>query len=78
MNTLNEYEELKKIGYDGFANYYLQQCDETLSSLTIKDDESDVHIYTKLVEVDSKLGTPAIHQLLRLLNHSLRLDLLKV
>ena len=73
MNTLDEYEALKRKGYVGFANNYLQDCVKSKS-----DDEIDIEIYTELVQLDSKLGTTATEQLFRLLNISVRLDLLKV
>ena len=69
----NGYEELKKRGFVGFANRYLQTCVNSKS-----DDEIDIQVYSELVQLDSKLGTPASEQLFRLLKHSLRMDLLKV
>ena len=73
MNTLNQYEGLKKKGYAGFASDYSQACVKSES-----DDKIDIQVYTKLVQLDSKLGTTSSEQLFWLLNFSLRLDLFKV
>ena len=73
MNTLNEYEGLKKKGHAGFASDYSQACVKSES-----DDKIDIQVYTKLVQLDSKLGTTASKQLVSLLKNTLRLDLLKV
>ena len=85
MKTSDEYEELrKKFGFAGFASRYSQTClmfkvksraDGIKSKL---DDKIDIEVYTKLVQLDSNLGTTASEQLLWLLQCSLRLDLLKV
>ena len=75
---MNDYEELKKDGFDGFAHHYLQQCDETLSILTKSDYTTDIRIYSKLVELDSKLGTSASAQLQCCLNFTTRSDFIKV
>ena len=81
MNKLNDYEELKKnirwiceqIGNIGFANRYLEKCVESNS-----DDEIDIQVYTKLVELDARLGVTAAEQLFSCVFYSLRLDLIKV
>ena len=75
---MNDYEDLRKDGFDGYAHLYLQQCDETLSVLTKSDYTIDIQIYTKLVELDSKLGTPASDQLQCCLNFTTRSDFIKV
>ena len=69
-----EYEELRELGYVGYANYYLKACwDE--SELINK---ADVSIYKQLLEIDSKLGTTPTEQLFEYVFHSLRIDLIKV
>ena len=69
-----EYDELRELGYVGYAHYYLQACwDE--SELTNK---ADVTIYKQLLEIDSKLGTTQSEQLFKCLLSSLRMDLIKV
>ena len=88
MNTLDEYEELKKQGFAGFASKYSQECVDSksedeinLQAYVVKsksDDKIDIQVYTTLVQLDSKLGTTSSEQLFWLLNFSLRLDLLKV
>ena len=72
---MNDYEELKKNGFVGFAHKYLYKL---IIHESKSHDEIDIHVYTKLVQLDSKLGTTASEQLYWLSHHSLRLDLLKV
>ena len=82
---MNTYGELKIIEhandrllyddeYVGFADAYLRLCEEKLKS----DNEIDVQAYSKLVELDSKLGTKAAEQLFMCVFYSPRLDLVKV
>ena len=71
---MNEYEEIRKIGFFGFANLYLNQCKAKSKS----DDEIDVQVYKKLVELDSKLGTTASKQLDRCLFFTTRSDFIQV
>ena len=72
--TGNEFDVLRKVGYVGYAQYYLQQC-WNKSELKNK---ADVIIYKKLLEIDSKLGTTQTEQLFGCVFHSLRIDLIKV
>ena len=69
--------DLRKLGplrWVGFAHFYLQRCKEKLQS----DDEIDIKVYTRLVKLDTRLGTTAAEQLLFCIRYSLRLDLIKV
>ena len=69
-----EYDELRELGYVGYAEYYLRECwDE--SELKNK---ADVTIYKQLLEIDSKLGTTQSEQLRRCLCYSPRKDLIEV
>ena len=74
MEQVNEHEECRKKGFVGYAEMYLHQCSKELKS----DDEIDIKIYTQLVELDSKLGTSAPEQLLQILFHTTRFDIIKV
>ena len=60
--------------YVGFAELYLHQIEMRWE----KDDKIDVRIYTKLVKVDSKMGTTASKQLSRCLHYTTRSDIIKV
>ena len=60
FEQVNEYESLRKKNWVGFAEVYLQRCNIESKS----DDEIDKEIYTKLVELDTRLGTTAREQLL--------------
>ena len=81
MNDFEQVTEFKgRVGsgeegdWVGFAHLYLQRCKEKLKS----DNEIDIQVYTRLVELDSRLGTPAAKQLHCCLRYSLRLELIKV
>lgn len=58
----------------GFAHLYLQRCKEKLKS----DDEVDIQVYTRLVELDSRLGMLTTKKLHFCVRYSLRLELIKV
>ena len=69
-----EYDELRELGYVGYANYYLKACwDE--SELKNK---AKVTIYKQLLEIDSKMGTTQSEQLFECVYNSLQMDLIKV
>ena len=72
MNKL--YEEIKKNVFVGYANLYLSQCEEESES----DDNVDIQVHEKLVELDSRLGTTEAEQLWGCLGYSLRFDLIQV
>ena len=71
---MNDYEKLREDGYVGFAEVYLQRCDEESKS----ENFADVQLYAKLVELDTRLGTTATEQLFGCVQFSLRFDLIKV
>ena len=72
--TENEFDVLRKCGFVGYGNYYLEKCwDE--SELKNK---ADVAIYKQLLEIDSKLGTTQSEQLFWCVFYSLRMDLIQV
>ena len=71
---MNEYGKLKKKGYAGFAELYLTHFDGELKS----DDEIDVRVYTKLVQLDTKLGTAASEQLCCCLEFTNRSEVIMV
>ena len=58
---MNEYECLRRDGWVGFAQVYLNQCYKESKS----DDEIDEKIYNQLVELDTRLGTTASEQLFK-------------
>ena len=74
FEQVNEYESLRKKDYVGFAEVYLKRCDEESKS----NDEIDKEIYSKLVKLDTRLGTTAGEQLFGCLEHTLNLDIIKV
>ena len=65
---------MKKKGAVGFASLYLWRCKEESKS----NDEISVQVYTKLINIDSRIGTTATEQLFWCVNLSLRFDLIKV
>ena len=74
FEKVNVYEELRKSGAVGFAHIYLLQYDRESKP----NDEIDIQVYTKLVDLDAKLGTTASEQLQRCLNYTTRSDIIKV
>jgi len=71
---VNEYERLREANYVGFANVYLWRCNKKSKS----NDEIDKEVYSKLVELDKRLGTTASEQLFECLWHTSRSDIIKV
>ena len=65
---MNEYECLRKGNLVGFASVYLAGCNDVI----------DKAVYTKLIELDTRLGTTATEQLLGCLQFTLNLDIIKV
>ena len=68
---MSEYENVRKNGYSGFAEIYLNRCDES-------NNEIDMQVYRDLVKLDSRLGTTVTEQLYGSLFYSLNLDFIKV
>ena len=58
----------------GFASKYLERFDEESKS----DREIDREIYSKLVQLDSRLGTRTSDQLYKCLSLTTRSDIIKV
>ena len=75
FEKVNEYENLRKEGWVGFAEVYLWRCDEEWKTYK---DEIDKEIYTKCVELDTRLGTTAAEQLIGCVQYTLNLDIIKV
>ena len=74
MDEVEHDDQLRELGFVGYANYYLQECwDE--SELKNK---ADVTIYKQLLEIDSKLGTTQSEQLFWCVFNTVRMDLIKV
>ena len=57
-----------------YAGLYLLRCNQESKS----DDEIGVQVFTRLAELDSKLGTTASEQLGQILFQTTRLDIIKV
>ena len=74
FEQVNDYEELRKVGALGFAHVYLDRFHAKSKS----DDEIDIAVYTKLVELDSKIGTTASEQLYGCLQCTTRSDIIEV
>ena len=74
MDQVELDDELRELGYVGYANHYLRECwDE--SELKNK---ADVTIYKQLLEIDAKLGTTQSEQLWWCVHYSPRKDLIEV
>ena len=71
---MNEYECLRKKNYVGFANVYLAGCNKR----SHPNDVIDKELYSKLVKLDTRLGTTASEQLSKCLLKTTRSDIIKV
>ena len=74
LDELNENECLKKSNYIGFAHFYFSQCNQESQS----NNEIVKEVYTKLIELDTRLGTPPSEQLFHSILYTLDSDILKV
>ena len=74
FDNVNEYETLRNNNWAGFAEVYLGRCDEQSKS----NDGVDKEIYTKLVELDTRLGTTVTEQLFGCVALTRNLDVIKV
>ena len=72
MERLREHLVARGVGFDcGLAQIYLEYCD-------MRETCADAHIFTTLIEIDTKLGKTANQQLDWCLTFAIRLDLIKV
>ena len=62
------------MGWVGFAEVYLNQCNKESKS----NDGIDKEVYSKLVELDTRLGTTPSEQLFNCVFNTLNLDIIKV
>ena len=74
-----EYEFLRKMHYSGFALVYLSQRSyDYLSQRFNPNDVIDKEVYSKLVQLDTRLGTTTSEQLYGCVFHTSNLDIIKV
>ena len=71
---MNDHKYLKQKSWVGFAHVYLWRINKESKS----DDEINKEVYTKLVELDTRLGTTATKQLYECVFYTLNLDIMKV
>ena len=71
---MNEYEEIRKAGGAGYAHVYLNRCHKESKT----EDGIDVEVYTKLVAIDSRIGTTASEQLYQCIRFTTRSDIIEV
>ena len=74
MNEVKENACVKKENYIGFAHIYFSRCNQESES----NNEIVKEVYTKLVELDTRLGTTASEQLESCLNRTTCWDIIKV
>ena len=72
MEQVNEL--VTRSGFVGFANEYLERSYRKSKS----NDKINKDVYTKLVELDERLGTKASKQLYECLKNTTRSDIIKV
>ena len=74
MKQVNEYKILKDNNWVGFAEVYLNRCNKESAT----GDKIDVEVYSKLIELDARLGTESSEQLYECLRQTTRWDIIKV
>ena len=72
---MSGYAGLREKHFGGFAHRYLRR---RITQESKSDDQIDIQIYTKLVQLDSRLGTTASEQLATCLEFTTRSDIIKV
>ena len=72
MEQVNEL--IIRSGFVGFANDYLERCNRESKS----NDNINKEVYTKLVELETRLGKIASEQLFWCLYYTTRSDIIKV
>ena len=71
----NGFGELReKLGYTGFAGYYLGHFYDDSELIN----QADIGIYNQLLEIDSKLGATQTEQLVSCVSYAVRMDLIQV
>ena len=73
LDEVNENDSVKKAKYDGFGHVYYRHYKESKPK-----DEIDEEIYSKIVELDMRLGTPPSEQLFMCIYHTLDPDNIEV
>ena len=71
---MSEYVSLREANFVGFAEVYLWRCEKESKS----NDEIDKEVYSKLVELDARLGTTSSEQLFWCVFYTLNLDIIMV
>ena len=66
-------EDHEENEFYGFAVLYLKHCGKL-----VQEDEIESQAYSELVKLDSKIGIPAVDQLVCCLNYTTRWDIIKV
>ena len=74
FEQIDDYECLRNLTWVGFAHVYLFRCKNVFKT----NDEIDIEVFTKLAQLDAKLGTTASEQLLECLRNTTRSDIIKV
>ena len=72
LNEVHESECVKKANYDGFGHVYYRRFKESKP-----EDDIDEEVYSKIVELDTRLGTPPSEQLFMCV-FTLDLEMIKV
>ena len=75
LDAVTENACVKRENYIGFAHFYFSRCNQESKS----NNEIVKEVYTKLVELDTRLGTPPSEQLFHcILYTDMNLDIIKV
>ena len=72
LDEVNENDSVKKAKYDGFGHVYYRRYKKSKP-----EDDIDEEVYSKIVELDTRLGTPPSKQLFMCV-FTLDLEIIKV
>lgn len=74
VDQYGAYERMRKDTCIGFAHLYLHRCTKESES----EEKIDSHVFNRLVELDTRLGTTAPEQLFTCLDYTIRWIIIKV
>ena len=74
FEQVTEYERFREKGFFGFAGFYINRFNITLTS----HEKIDIEIYQQLAKLDARLGTKVSNQLMECLSWTTRADIIEV
>ena len=74
FEQVTEYERIREQGFFGFAGFYINRFNITVTS----HEKIDIEIYQQLAKLDVRLGTTVSNQLMECLSWTTRSDIIEV